>query len=174
MTYFADLSRYTYGATEVSEPFAYNIGWISADANFPTTSEVDPVFLDRLWLYCTVSVGQTRGIHECELCRDRIANIGVRGGERLLLGSAEIRVPSMDARYFAAPNLIFHYVGAHRYSPPSEFVRAVMTAPCPPEREYFEWLVALGMNCSKTLAPEPLGKSFRFVKTADGVVKVED
>jgi hypothetical protein len=44
----------------------------------------------------------------------------------LSLGSAEIRVPGSGGRIYAAPDLIYHYVEAHGYRPPDEFVEAVM------------------------------------------------
>jgi hypothetical protein len=34
-------------------------------------------------------------------------------------------VPCGDDRYFAAPNLIIHYIEAHGYAPPDEFLLAV-------------------------------------------------
>jgi hypothetical protein len=61
--------------------------------------------------------------------------------EALRLGSAEIRV-FHDDQAFAAPDLIFHYVTAHRYAPPPVFVAGVMTGPPPESAEYQERLAA--------------------------------
>jgi hypothetical protein len=41
-----------------------------------------------------------------------------------------------DGRTYAAPTLVYHYVVRHHYSPPEEFVRAVLTAPLPDTPEY--------------------------------------
>jgi hypothetical protein len=92
----------------------------------------------------------------------------------LLLGSAEIRIISGQGQLYASPNLIFHHVVGHDYSPPPEFVRAVLMGPCPPEDGYYELLNKLGLEWSNTLIPDQSRKSFRFVKTPEGVVKVEE
>lgn len=59
-----------------------------------------------------------------------------RGGERLLLGTAEIRAYGANGVLYAAPTLIYHYVAMHHYQPPDEFVRAAMTGPRPPGDDY--------------------------------------
>ena len=173
MTYFRDLTPYSYGAAGCAESGARNVGWLTADVDFPTLS-LDSQFVDRLWRFCKVSVGQTRGFHKCELCSSREAHVARRDGEELLLGSAEIRVVSSQGRLFAAPNLIYHYVASHNYSPPPEFVLAVLQGLCPPEDGYYEMLSTFGLNWSKTRIPEQVGKPFRFVKTPEGIVKVEE
>lgn len=44
----------------------------------------------------------------------------------LLVGGAEIRVRAKDGVVYAAPDMIVHYVLAHRYLPPAAFVEAVI------------------------------------------------
>jgi len=173
MAQFTDLTTYTYGAADSAEASAQNIGWLASGVAFPKASP-DPQFVARLWRFCTISVGQTRGLHRCELCQSRDSNVPRRNDEQLLLGSAEIRVAGIQGRLFAAPNLIYHYVVSHSYSPPAEFVQAVLTGPCPPEDGYFDLLSKLGLAWSETLTPEMGGRPFRFVKTSEGVIKVED
>jgi hypothetical protein len=46
--------------------------------------------------------------------------------ERVLLGNAEIMVPGLRGVYYMAPTLIYHYVQAHQYQPPDEFVESVL------------------------------------------------
>lgn len=46
--------------------------------------------------------------------------------EESILGSAEIRVGLPGGRWYAAPNLVYHYVTAHNYRPPDEFIEAVL------------------------------------------------
>ena len=89
-----------------------------------------------------------------------------------MLGSAEIRVVSDEGQLYAAPNLIYHYVASHNYAPPSEFVRAVLLGPCPPEDRYYELLSRFGLDWSDTLVPDRSSRPFRFVKTSEGVIKV--
>jgi hypothetical protein len=62
------------------------------------------------------------GVHTCELCNSNTAGgfIGVPAGPLL----------------YVAPEMVGHYVEAHRYVPPIEFVTAVMKAPLPGSKEY--------------------------------------
>jgi hypothetical protein len=173
MTLFTDLTTYTYGAADSSDVSARNIGWLASGVNFQTAPP-DPQFVERLWRFCKISVGQTRGLHVCEMCGSRESNAVRRNEEELLLGSAEIRVVGIQGQLYAAPNLIYHYVVVHNYSPPAEFVDAVLTGPCPPDDRYFELLSKLGLTWEPTLAPDKAVKSFRFVKTSEGVVRLED
>ncbi|MFN2200806.1 MAG: hypothetical protein ACK2UO_06340 [Caldilineaceae bacterium] len=63
------------------------------------------------------------GTHVCELCGkfESSGNFGV---------PAEV--------LFVCPEMIAHYVAAHAYLPPQEFVEAVMSAPLPGTPEYVE------------------------------------
>ena len=173
MTHFEDLTTYSYGAAEAPEASAQNIGWLASGVDFPTAPP-DPQFVERLWRFCKISIGQTRGLHECELCRSRESNVARRNGEELLLGSAEIRVVAIQGQLFAAPNLIYHYVVSHNYCPPAEFERAVLAGSCPPDDSYFDLLSKLGLTWMDILVPEKGSKSFRFVRTSEGVVKVDE
>ncbi|CDR02381.1 hypothetical protein GCM10022420_040780 [Streptomyces iranensis] len=55
-------------------------------------------------------------------------------GTEVTLGSAEIRLLARDGRWLIAPNLVLHYVAAHGYLPPGEFIEAVMARRAIPER----------------------------------------
>ena len=173
MTHFNDLTLYAYGAADSSEANALNIGWLAQGVDFLTTPP-DKKFVDRLWRFCKLSVGQTRGLHLCEICGCHEANVSRFSEEALLLGSAEIRVISDQGRLYASPNLIFHYVFDHNYSPPAEFVRAVLEGPCPPENAYYDQLARSGLIWGNTSIPDPDSKLVKFVKTSDGVVIIVD
>ena len=69
---------------------------------------------------------------------------------RLYLGSAEIRVFGPRGKIYAAPNLLFHYVTAHHYKPPVEFLQALALAPSPPDPAYFDRLSELDIEWSET------------------------
>lgn len=85
------------------------------------------------------------GFHRCPFCRLG-GPVSVQiGGLSLRPGSANLIVPA-TAFVYVAPSLILHYVDAHGYLPPEEFVDAVMR--CPPMRS-MEYLKLL-----KTTAPE--------------------
>lgn len=176
MTYFSDLTTYTYGPAGTSEPggsdpSVQNIGWLSIGMSFPTAPP-DPRFVERLWRFCRISINEARGVHVCEFCNTLTSNTVRNNEEELLLGAAEIRVVGVRGRLYAAPNLVFHYVVTHNYSPPEEFVHAVVTGPAPPEVDYFTILGERGLTWSDTEGPAK-SKPFRFVKTAAGVIKVD-
>jgi hypothetical protein len=135
---------------------------------------VDDELLDAIWQYCTVSVAQTRGLHACEFCQGHSSNDAERKDQRLLLGSAEIRVFSATGDIYAAPNLIYHYMLVHRYRPPDEFVLAAKIGPPPPSPEYFAHFAQLGLRWNKTLVREGAPVRFRYEKTSEGIKKVYD
>ena len=104
--------------------------------------------MELLWSFCKVAVVQTRGFHTCDLCQSVEAGIPTiaLGEERMKVGSAEIRFFGDDNRIYAAPNLIYHYVDAHAYLPPPEFVSAVVHGLSPGSDEYFKRLDAAGIQ----------------------------
>ena len=114
MSFFEDLTPYTYIHPEEEAPATLNIGWLAPDHTFPTgpTSEEFRAKLGRL---CERRVKQTRGLHRCYFCR----------GRERPASSAEMRVAG-GGEVYAAPSLVHHYVVAHDYRPPDEFVSAVL------------------------------------------------
>jgi hypothetical protein len=143
MAYFKDLSVYVYGGSETPWPLENNVGWLGPGHSFPTATPAEPL-LDLVWKFCKVRVNRMRGIHPCHLCSVDYTRIPPceshffeRNGEKLLLGSAEIRSFSNRGAIFAAPNLIYHYISAHHYQPPEEFLESIAEGPCPPDPEYF-------------------------------------
>ena len=73
-----------------------------------------------------------------------------KDGLRLELGRAEIRVFGDRGKIYASPNMLFHYVTAHHYKPPDEFIQALKHGPCPPDKEYFDRLESIGLEWAKT------------------------
>lgn len=122
MTHFRDLTPYSYFELE---PGTVNVGWLARWHPFPlgATSEE---FRRRLIVFCENPPGRyaTRGFHMCDFCG--------RAGS-----SSEMRVIGKD-RAYAAPVLIAHYVTAHHYKPPQEFIDAVLTSPLPDSPEMKE------------------------------------
>jgi hypothetical protein len=151
MAYYEDLSTYTYHNSAFYIPGTKNIGWLALGHDFPTATPTEQ-FLDYIWEFCKISVAQMRGVHECEFCHNIGSYYAERRGEKLLLGTSEIRVFSRD-RIYAAPSLIYHYINFHRYSPPNEFVRAVLCGPRPPSSEYFQELRRSGLEWKQTSIP---------------------
>lgn len=105
------------------------IGWLNKDHDYVTDNTNDE-FASRLaeicinWHSCVkeLGFGLFMGCHTCEFCgRFRAdGNIGIPAGDLL----------------YVAPEMIHHYVSIHRYSPPPEFIDAVMACPTPGSGEY--------------------------------------
>ena len=174
MAHFPDLSFYDY--SRGNPPQTKNVGWLRRGHAFETATPLQET-LDRLWNFCKIAVAQTRGYHPCDLCAPPAIPSCVRDGVRLLLGSAEIRVFSKDVfsplrqrlrderhdgllilrkssiRFgiYAAPNLIYHYVEAHHYKPPDEFLDALHNGP-PVDEKYFQCLKHLELEWRLTSA----------------------
>ena len=126
MTYFADLTPYSFLASAAASP-ALNVGWLDPAHSFHEGA-TEPEFHRRLFALCEHPVHRTRGIHRCAFCPELEAAPAQRetlDGRTVFLGSAEVRVDGEGVTY-AAPNLIYHYVVRHQYRPPDEFIRAVM------------------------------------------------
>ncbi|WP_035613624.1 hypothetical protein [Haloferula sp. BvORR071] len=137
--YFPDLSPYTY-APRGCDPPALNIGWLDRAHEF-TRSTVPTGFMERLRRLMLTRVKQMRGFQTCQFCTGEDLDAALGTGplsedERRALrqachedgrfSSAEIRVTGQDGRIYASPMMIAHYVEAHGYLPPPEFVEAVM------------------------------------------------
>lgn len=153
MAYFEDFSDYIYFPA-ASPAGTKNIGWLGEGKPFDTEAPSDEI-LDMLWEFCKVSVVQTRGLHECEICGLREAWKAERNGVALNLGSAEIRVFSENGDIYAAPNLIYHYVAVHHYKLPEPFRHALLTGPRPPDQAYFDRLEVADIDWSKNWVADP-------------------
>jgi hypothetical protein len=173
MAFFADLSDYAY-CDDFHRPGTKNVGWLAPGYGF-NTCKPDEVLLNLLWEYCSISVAQTRGLHSCEFCPRPESYlpplvVAERKGQKLLFGSAEIRVFSKMGDIYAAPDVIYHYVSVHNYCPPEEFVSALNEGPRPPNREFLKRLSKLGFKWHRK---SPLGAEYpyrsRTVQTPDGV-----
>jgi hypothetical protein len=117
MTWFEDLTQYTYLGSHPTTPPTLNVGWLSRDRHF-AQGHVPQRFVSRLHELCAhARTRQTRGLHACELCP-------VLNNDNT--GSAEIRAVGANGTRYAAPTLILHYVTEHSYAPPQVFVEAVL------------------------------------------------
>jgi hypothetical protein len=115
----------------VSESGRVSVGWLHPDHPF-LQSDPAPDFLAKLKEYArrsgasarALKFGAAGGYHTCEFCGRALgtSNFGVPAGERM----------------YYSPEMIAHYVEQHRYSPPPEFVAALMASPLPGTREYVD------------------------------------
>lgn len=135
MAYYPDLTPYHYISPKPLKD-VLTVGWLAAGHEFrtgPTPAGLRANLEDLMW---THFASPMLGIHACELChgsdpREPPDIIKVeRDGNVAYLGGGEIWVPSVDRTLiYAAPTLILHYIDAHAYLPPDEFIAAVRAEP---------------------------------------------
>ena len=147
MTYYADLTTYGYagkaqGPSAPKEPAALNVGWLAASHPY-SKGELPAGFAERL-LEELISQRYHvfRGYHHCELCKQDRGEHGpdtiTVEGEPYALGDREVLVvgPNQQElgskRRYNAPSTICHYMEAHGYRPPDEFIEAVLALPPEP------------------------------------------
>jgi len=131
MAEYADLTQCDYFPVKCSALLA--VGWLSAETRY-TIGDSDPSFFAKL-LELAESPWQPvvcAGFHECELCQFQPA-----------LGTANIFVP-YEGNIYVAPELIVHYIAAHRYKPPRIFIDAVVTCPRMNSMDYKKAILANG------------------------------
>lgn len=158
MSNFLDFSPYTY-MEDFERDNTVNTGWIDSSCQYKAGHTSENILM-MLWQFCLISVVQTRGIYECDLCSNLGEIVEEINGVSLALGSAEIRVFGGDGTIFAAPNLIYHYVKEHKYKLSVKFEQALLNGPKPPSEEYFKKLENLGLTWSETLKGDSEGERF--------------
>lgn len=129
MTYYADLTPYTYDRDNWDPEASgiwrgvevLNVGWLRGGKRYVKGSPPPRLAETLKRMTRTQRAQQTRGFHDCPWCTSRL-HFRESDGPR---GSAEIRVMGKGVAY-AAPELIGHYVEAHDYLPPAEFIEAVL------------------------------------------------
>jgi hypothetical protein len=132
MSYFPDLSPYSYG--HGAHPGVVHVGWLD-DQHRYAKGEVDAALIQKLKWLAAHPVELYRGMHVCELCVGQ-PDIVKPGDDRRAINpewsrwaaerssNGEIRV-TRGGITFAAPVLIVHYIEGHGYLPPQAFLKAV-------------------------------------------------
>ena len=146
MASYPDLSLYRYRTGDFGDR-VLNVGWLDRSEPFPV-GDVPAEFVSRLWAFCGTRVMALRGVHYCTVCPSFGPDdlwTSHRGSWRML-GSAEVWAFDTTGTAYAAPNLVFHYVVAHGYRPPSAFVDALVAGPGPDDATYFDQLGRLGAS----------------------------
>ena len=104
------------------------VGWLDKSVPF-SSGRVTDALIRKLGLACLKSVMVTRGYHQCPFCASADIDVPILKvlieNQTAYLGHAEIWIPQDRHLIFRAPNLIYHYVVAHNYLPPSEFRHAL-------------------------------------------------
>ncbi|MBX3083852.1 MAG: hypothetical protein KF716_19615 [Anaerolineae bacterium] len=124
------------------------IGWLDTEHEFSRGATPEAVMNKlRDILLADLDVNRMRGFHICGFCardtfgdkysptslddfRDYMSKSTVyleHLGQKKLLGMSEIWLPSSSGVIYASPSLIYHYIEAHRYLPPQEFLEAVIS-----------------------------------------------
>ena len=132
MTWFADMGGVSMAA---AGDHVRAVGWLHPDHPYPRGA-VPAEFAARLREFARLAghcvealgFGMFRGVHACEFCRPRLPPGRARG-------SLNFGVPAAELLY-VAPEMVAHYVDAHGYAPPPEFVAAVLASPLPGTPEY--------------------------------------
>ena len=159
MTFYSDLTEYEY-CDALKRPRQLNIGWLTPGEDFDSAKSCAEV-LDAIWEICSVRIASTRGIHKCDLCKPPKTIYEELNDCRILLGTSEIRVFGRDDVMYASPSLIFHYMLAHNYRPPSVFVDAILNGPRPPDAKYFDLLRDKNLAWQMASSDDVQYKSFR-------------
>jgi hypothetical protein len=129
--YFPDLTPYEYGGTE-PQANVLNVGWLSA-AHPVSSGAPDERLIAALRRLAVSPVNLYRGSHLCEFCPRPPTKLSPGGIPMLdplpgTTGNGEIRITATNGTTYVAPVLILHYVVAHGYQPPQEFVDAAIHA----------------------------------------------
>lgn len=123
MTEFLDLTPYAYDTMKWETPLL-NVGWLGATVPF-NRGVAPSAFVLALAELCRHPQWLHRGLHICELCPVATAVGAKFDGNALEYGNGQLRVLGRDGTWYSAPTLVHHYVVAHGYLPPNEFVDAV-------------------------------------------------
>ncbi len=121
MTFFKDLTTFEYfqDARRPELQQALNVGWLSALKYYPL-GLTSHAFRHKLRDLCAKPQLQTRGYHPCYLglCKLIPRSLCAVGSGIVIVRGAK--------DFFAAPELIYHYVRWHWYRPPRAFIDAVL------------------------------------------------
>lgn len=125
MTYYSDLSDYSYSAHALP---MLNVGWLAAGHEFEK-GEVAREIFDALLMLADQQRNIMRGLHYCDFCGEEspIRMVAPVVDGSVWLGMGEIRIRSLEGTVYSAPSLVLHYIQAHNYRPPEEFLEAVRT-----------------------------------------------
>lgn len=112
--HFLDLSS-AEGSPHYPMKNALYVGWLDPEIDAPSTGAVPEEFLTKLKRVCVYSNNAEayRGFHGCPFCKGASC-------------STTFLVRRNDGVRYYFPGLIVHYVEEHAYSPPQEFIDAIM------------------------------------------------
>lgn len=123
MTYFPDLSDYTYRPRDGS---MLNVGWLGRAHAYAVGPVPDQV-VATLTTMADEQHNIMRGLHYCDFCNEESPIVLPADVPRgfVYLGMGELPVLAPDGTY-SAPSLTIHCITEHSYQPPAEFIDAVL------------------------------------------------
>lgn len=132
MPHFDDLTTCSYFGDDLSTALKA-VSWLSREVPFRTGYIPQSIYaklkslLENPWQPFV-----TMGVHHCDLCQFDAP-----------VGHNNLFVPNGSVIY-VCPELTAHYIAAHHYLPPEEFLSAVMACPDTRTIEYKKLLLASG------------------------------
>jgi hypothetical protein len=142
MSQFDDLSRWDDGVE--NEKFRA-VGWLEAGLTFQH-GDVGEEFFEAL-MKLLVNPWQPYahpGFHRCPICRFAGPPPIIKFKDYSVeMGALNLFVPG-DGVLYVAPSLIVHFIDAHDYRPPDEFIEAVMKCPDMKSMAYLKKLKSVG------------------------------
>ena len=128
------LSKKLFGEEYSTIPIA--IGWLEKGKPY-TTGKSPKILVEKLYEFIKTReiTHAFLGVHECDLCNVKLLpeRLNIIDG----LGSKTTFVTHKDKVYIF-PDLIVHYINAHSYLPPTEFIEAVLNSKPQETMEYFK------------------------------------
>ena len=125
-----------------SGPDTRAVGWLSPEQPFPVRP-ANPGFLACLSRHVETAWGPAASLspQRCEFCGQPLRR-KLRREQYPGMASEALWIPTAGAVY-VAPAAILHYVSEHSYSPPAQFVLALLACPPQGSRHYFALLRGL-------------------------------
>jgi hypothetical protein len=103
-----------------------HVGWIGSERDFPVGAVPDE-FVRHLWGMCQQPMSKIKGYQVCGLCESPFGPLTIEWqGTSANIGDGYLGVVANDGVLMIAPDLVFHYVVAHGYVPPREFIDGVI------------------------------------------------
>jgi hypothetical protein len=142
---YAELSHHYLG--RIAVPSLRRVGWLDGSHDFATGELAEELLLELGELRSrSPGLRRIRGFFPCPLC-GHIGLLRPDQGPELMnrLGCCEIWVSDARGGWYCAPDRILHYIRAHDYLPPAEFIAALaqrsLSDPLPEAERLFAWSV---------------------------------
>lgn len=112
-------------------PTILRVGWLGAKYPF-SQGKIESKYIKRLQeiIINDYTVLKMRGALHCELCNKLGVNVEINGAS-YPVATSEIWIPTKMGLMYVAPTLIYHHIVTHSYSPPQQFLDALLEVKFP-------------------------------------------